>query len=963
MVWLCVQTALAQTPVGRIEVTSFSRTAYGAGTQNWAIAFDHYGRIYIANNEGLLIHNGTNWQLIPIPNKTILRSIAFAADGKLYAGAQDELGFFAPNKKGQLSYTSLKTLLPPGEQTFADIWDIETAGRDVFFRANDKIMRLSGGALTVYKTTSSWLALSNFKGELVAQDEQKGLLVFRGGDWQPLMASSSLPAGCIITDIVPYNQDTCLAASTRNGLFLLVKDKLLPFSLKNSPPERHFTSLVALDDQIFLAGTYSNGIVQFNRSGQVLENINDKNGLINNTVQCIRSDAAGNLWAGLDNGIAYMKSDASIRLINPPSFRNGSGYAARVLNGELYFALSTGLQSLPLSSGSSLAQATGEPITLLEGLTWNLSVINNQLLTGRDDGCWTISGHQVNRVSASPGYWTYQPLSGKDSLKIAAGNYNGIRLFEAKNGFLTDQGGIPDFKESSRYLETEGNMIWVSHPYRGVFKIDLSNNRISRYTQKDGLPADLDNHVFKLKGRIVFATPKGVYEYRAADNKMVPAAAYTKLFGQMPLRYLKEDEKGNIWFVQNKMVGVVDFGNTQPAIQFIPELKNKILSGFENIYPYNTQNVLIGSESGFYLLNYELYRQKRLPLRTYINLIKITGGIDSVLFGGFGDNNQAGGLDQPIPYQWNSLHFSFATSIYGQYPGAEYSFWLEGFDKTWGNWTTQYEKDYTNLPEGKYVFHVKSRNTPSSESGEYTWTFSVSPPWYRTLWAYFMYAVALTALLYTLYKYQEKKHYRKQAERRLADQQKFEEEQRQLTYQHQLELEKTEKELIRLKNENLEAEIEYKNAELASTAMNLVQKKEFLLKLTEELNKLNKPGKETVDTSELKKIIRSLASEEKLDEEWKQFSIHFNNVHTNFLITLKNAHPNLNAHELKLCAYLRMNLTSKEIAQLLSISVRGVEISRYRLRKKLQLQPKEDLFQFLLNLEAMHKKNDQPQKP
>ena len=138
--------------------------------------------------------------------------------------------------------------------------------------------------------------------------------------------------------------------------------------------------------------------------------------------------------------------------------------------------------------------------------------------------------------------------------------------------------------------------------------------------------------------------------------------------------------------------------------------------------------------------------------------------------------------------------------------------------------------------------------------------------------------------------------------------------------------------------------------------MNLVQKKEFLLKLTEELNKLNKPGKETVDTSELKKIIRSLASEEKLDEEWNQFSIHFNNVHTNFLITLKNAHPNLNAHELKLCAYLRMNLTSKEIAQLLSISVRGVEISRYRLRKKLQLQPKEDLFQFLLNVEAMNKK-------
>ena len=139
--------------------------------------------------------------------------------------------------------------------------------------------------------------------------------------------------------------------------------------------------------------------------------------------------------------------------------------------------------------------------------------------------------------------------------------------------------------------------------------------------------------------------------------------------------------------------------------------------------------------------------------------------------------------------------------------------------------------------------------------------------------------------------------------------------------------------------------------------MNLVQKKEFLLKITDELNKLNKPGKDTIENTELKKIIRSLGSEEKLDEEWKQFSIHFNKVHSDFLVTLKNKHPNLSAHELKLCAYLRMNLTSKEMAQLMSISVRGVEINRYRLRKKLQLQPKEDLFQFLLSVEASNKSN------
>lgn len=181
---------------------------------------------------------------------------------------------------------------------------------------------------------------------------------------------------------------------------------------------------------------------------------------------------------------------------------------------------------------------------------------------------------------------------------------------------------------------------------------------------------------------------------------------------------------------------------------------------------------------------------------------------------------------------------------------------------------------------------------------------------------------------------------------------KFEEEQQQIKLQYQLKLEKKEKTLAQLKNEKLEAEIQHKNTELASAAMNLLQKKSFLRKIGEELNKIYLSLKDRGDTTEIKKILHHLSSEEKLDDEWKQFSIYFNNVHSNFLITLKEVFPELNAHEMKLCAYLRMNLSSKEIAQLLNISVRGVEISRYRLRKKLKLQQNEDLFEFLFNIKS-----------
>lgn len=241
------------------------------------------------------------------------------------------------------------------------------------------------------------------------------------------------------------------------------------------------------------------------------------------------------------------------------------------------------------------------------------------------------------------------------------------------------------------------------------------------------------------------------------------------------------------------------------------------------------------------------------------------------------------------------------------------------------------------------MFEVKARNNLNDESPVASFAFEVMTPWHKTIWARLLYMVLIAAVLYFVMKLREniinKRHEQKLAEER----KKLEEKQRLIDYQYQLEFEKSEKELIRLRNQKLESE-------LAASAMNLVQKREFLQKIKEEINHLNKSGSNENGTLELKKIAKELIADDKMNAEWDQFSLHFNQVHNNFLVTLKNKYPHLNAHDLKLCAYLRMNLSSKEIARMMSISVRGVEVSRYRLRKKLQLQPKENVFDFLMNI-------------
>ena len=934
--------------LGMPKVVNYTRAEYKGGIQSWAILQDVYNRLYVANNEGLLVYDGANWQKFSLPNKTILRCMKLNADGKLYAGAQNEFGYFVPDKVGRLQFVSLKSKLPETEKNFADVWDVEICGKSVFFRTNKSIFEYNNEHITVHPTTSTWLSIFAHNGELFAHDAARGILQYTAKQWQTHLSKAQLPTKLVITDVIQYQKDTSLLCTVKNGLFLLAQRKLSPFPIMGAHSHNHYTALSVLKDNSLYVGTYSNGIYHVSRNGTLLENINAQYSLQNNTIRCLHADSQGNIWTGLDNGISYIALNNGIKHINPVAFNNGAGYGATVFNNEIYFALSTGVQYAPLPQSTDITTANHRTSAALSGQTWNIITRNKSLLVGKDDGFWQITNHKGSLVADNSGYWNFKPIGKSDT--VAAGYYTGVQFFKANVRDFTNIGAFPNFVESSRYLETDGHLIWVSHPYRGVFQLNTKTQEVKKFTSHEGLPSDLDNHVFKIKDKIVFATIRGVYEYDATRDKIVASPKYLSVFGTIPLRYLKEDQLGNIWFVQEKMLGVADYTSKQPSIYYMPEINNKMLSGFENIYPYDIQNIVVGAENGFYHINYAKYLKSLRSFKVYLKSVKSVGNRDSVFWGGFGSTSSA---INKISYQFNSLHFSFASSILDN--PAEYSYYLEGFEKEWYNWTDKNEKEYTNLPEGTYTFRLKARTSPSYESAEYAFSFSISPPWHRTWWAYIIYTLLIFVMLLGVYKFLEKLQQKKQQQSHLAELKRFEDEQKQLRYAHQIVLEKKAKEVIQLQNEKLEAEILHKNAELTSMATNLVQKKEFIYKITEELSKLNSSEKSMIERSELKKILKSLTSDEKLDKEWEQFSIHFNSVHRDFLVRLKDSFPNLNAHDLKLCAYLRMNLSSKEMARLMSISVRGVEISRYRLRKKLELSPKEDLFQFLLNIELSQK--------
>ena len=296
-----------------------------------------------------------------------------------------------------------------------------------------------------------------------------------------------------------------------------------------------------------------------------------------------------------------------------------------------------------------------------------------------------------------------------------------------------------------------------------------------------------------------------------------------------------------------------------------------------------------------------------------------------------------------ITSNWNTIHFEYSSSIFGIQSNIEYKYRLNGIYNDWSEWSDKTEKEFNNLPPGLYSFEVIARNNLGIESTPVTYSFEILPPWYKSFLALIFYFLVICFLIVFLYRYQTMKF--KQQEL------KHDEEQKKMQYYYQLEIDKTENELIALKNEKLISDINFKNTELATSAMHLVQKGELLTKIKADLNSIMKGTDNPKTASELKKMIKILSDDDRIDKDWEQFSQHFDNVHSDFSIALKEKHPNISPSELKLSAYLRMNLSTKEIAQLLNISVRGVEVSRYRLRKKLEIPTEITFYDYLIKIE------------
>ncbi len=792
---------------------------------------------------------------------------------------------------------------------------------------------------------------------MIAQHYHKGVLLFNKDMWTPMAATNALPPDFLVTAVLDMGRDSILITSLKHGVYLYTNDQLTPFRSPDlaAIAGNNIYNAASIDEEHFVLATTQKGCMVVNKSGRLVQHFSRPEGLQNNSVLSIFTDRNKNLWLGLDNGIDFIAYNSAIKNIVPDKQNEGSGYSSIIHNNQLYISTASGVFHVPLNRQEDLSFVQGDfsMVKHSQGLVWNLSQVNGKLLMGHHEGFWEIEGNEARPVDKGTGFWTFLPLTAiLPSPTVVAGTYDGLRFYNYNQGQFSEAHIDANF-ESARFITISNGDIWVSHPYKGIYRVQVTahgNPVVQRYGADKGLDTvATENYVFKIKNRVVVTTEHGIFEYNPQQDRFEASTYFNGILGATVVRYLKEDNEGNIWFVFDKSLGVVDFSGTDIRIIYIPELNSKMMSGFEQVYPVNANNIFVGAEKGFFHINYAKYKQNHPTIQVQVRKVQVKGKTDSLLFGGyFADVNEAqvqSGASS-VSYDWNSVQFQFSAQLYEQLHNITYSYYLEGYDYYWSEWTDKTEKEYAYLPPGRYDFKVKARNNLGNESAPYTYSFVIQPPWYLTNWAYLLYACMLVYGIYQLYRWQKKKF--------VLQRQRYEQNQKRLDDLHQLELEKSEKEIVKLRNEKLEAEIQHKNKEMASATMHLMKKGELITKIKDELQYLNKITEDEKALDALKKMIKALGEDDKMDEDWEHFTIHFDKAHNDFFVALKDRHTNLTPNELKLCAYLRMNLSTKEMAQLMNISVRGVEISRYRLRKKLQLSTETNLFTYLLDFHANH---------
>jgi len=899
-------------------IQSFKVDDYNASGQNWMISQSSNGNMYFANNDGLLKYNGNKWSLYPSPKGTIIRSVNYIND-KVYTGENTDFGYWIKNKNGSYSYTSIPLKYNFKLLEDEEFWNILEFKNWIVFQSLNRLVFFDPITEEISSIEPDGGVFKSFviDNNLYFFTPNQGIFKIDNGAYVPYNTNNIFTNNSIIHLLKSGNN--LLALTQYSGFFNVFPNNKVSswYSYLNDLDQPTVYSALNNADGTFSVGTVKKGLIKLDEKGNLIEILNKGNSILNNTVLSVFEDINDNLWLGLDNGISVVNYNSPFKIYEDYEGVLGTVYAFKKHDNYTYVGTNQGLYYKKTSSKNDFL--------LIEGMTgqvWSLELINNELFCGHDNGTFVVTKGKASKIPGTQGSWSFKQNKTDDI--VFEGNYFGINVLQKIDGNWKIRNSLSGFDLSSRFFElTENNKIIVVHGYKGVYKLDLAPYFESlKSVELDSLSISGNPSLARFNDKIYYKNKNGMYFYNEENDAFTKDTLLSKAANPTGLIRLDDDK---LWVFSNDKIfyAVNDDVNNEVNLNsvLIPnKLKRTV---FENISSNNDDLNILGTNSGY--VSFDLNNYKLSNNNFSIDKIEVSS-IDS-------DPKLVDiESDFILDYEDNNISFDYSVANYQVFEKNEFQYRLVGYNDSWSEWSENSSNSYNNLMSGSYIFELKTKNGDLINPDIKTISFRIANPWYLSNFMLVNYVLLSALMLFITNRYTRKYYIWK--EKRLEKINK-----------RKLEIKEIEKKknIASLENEKLQLDIENKNRELAVSTMSMIKKNQFLNKIKNDLKK--------ADSNQLiSKVIKTIDKNLNNEDDWKFFEEAFNNADTEFLKKIKSVHKELTKNDLKLCAYLRLNLSSKDIAPLLNISLRSVEIKRYRLRKKMKLTHNEGLTEYILSI-------------
>lgn len=734
----------------------YSPKEYDAHAQNWCIIQDKAGLVYFGNTIGLLIYDGKKWQSVKL-NNSIVRSLAKDENDRIYYGAQGEFGYLSANKNGVISHTSLSHLLPDSLRMFGDVWKTYCLNDKVVFQTFDHIFVYQHGKISVAEPENYYHFGYQRNSDFYIIDREIGLKKLKGNKLE-LPDGGAFFANLRIYGWINYDE-YALVITREKGVFKV------RFNNNNSIVTEPFKTEIdeaLIDDEVYCAtalnngdvgvGTLNQGVFVIDSTGKLLKVINKKNyELRSNIINALFMDRQMGLWMAMDVGIARVEINSGFEFLSENDGLEGLVNSITEFEGKLFAGTNKGLFEVAKNGVKKNTLLNSDVRHIISTKINN----NNVLLIVSESGTYQLdSKGNLKTLNEINGFFISE--SNYHNGQFFIGANEGFSVYNSINNLLKnyDEPPMPEVRE---IVEESDSVLWIGTTHNGVFKIsDLFKDsyKVQFYDTSKGLPSNTNNLPFRIKGKVYFATLNGIYIYNPSKNsfEVDHELAQGGFTNEDQIFRIVEGFNDKVWLFKTSSIlhEFISFNLKTKQLSF-PLRRMGEFDAYFCIYPENEHITWLGGPDG--LFRYDASK----PAFDKIKFNTIFRGVYcnyDTLYGGYPANDatimtsQNGENIPELKYKNNNISFEFAALCFDNEKENVFSYYLEGFDKSWSEWTSESKKSYTNLNEGVYTFHIKSKNVYGTEGQEDTYTFIVLAPWYRTGWAYFAYVIGAIVMVY-----------------------------------------------------------------------------------------------------------------------------------------------------------------------------------------------------------------------